>query len=1044
MKNISLVLKTLMVSLAMLAFIPAFAGTSNSFADLQGQTVKVTVTDNVGAVPGASVLVKGTTNGTTTDGAGVAVINNVPSNATIVVSFLGYITQEIPVGGRVNIDVLLKEDAELLSETVVVGYGTQKKVNLSGSVSTVNVSDLAESRPMTNISQVLAGAAAGVQVTQSSNAPGNDNASILVRGTGTLNTSSPLVIVDGMESSISSVNPQDIEAISILKDAASSAIYGSRAANCVNLSTTKSGKGEKIKVDYNGYVSIESLNTNNSLTPVSNFADYMEYMNLGYANNGTAPIFSQEKINEWRSNPTSPTHPNTDWIKETFHPAVLQNHNISFSGSTDKIRMYASMGFLKNPVIMENSGQDKYNGRINLEADVKPWMTLGVNASGFHAETALGTDRISSAFTYMCATTPGMTFYSDGHYGAIENPEDYAQAATNNPLRTMWLTDGYRWVNSLKTRFTASIRPFKGMSINASYNWILQDTESKSKPHFIDLWSFTNDAMFSSGVGQTSITQSDSKFNRAYGDVTANYANRFGKFDLSVLAGASQEQYRSWNFSASRRDLIDTELFALSAATGDPSVSGTSSEWAMHSGFGRINLGWDDKYLFEANLRGDSSSRFAPGKRWGWFPSASEAWRITQEPFMAASKGWLNELKLRVSYGGLGNNSVGNYESISLLAAQNYVLNNNTAVGMATTAIANSALTWETTYVANLGFDFAMFRNRLTGSIEAFNKRTVDILINLPAPAVHGTASIPTQNAAIVRNNGIELTLGYNNQIGDFSYNINGNFSYIENKVIKFKGDDYTLSGNKMIKEGLPINVWYMYEYDRIIQTEEDMAIVKDMIAANKDAFTSLYGATGPQYGDLLYKDQPTIDTDGDDVPDTCDGIINAEDRIIVNKHSKPRFLFGLNLSAAYKGFDASVMFQGMAGYRTFFQSAQLNTPTVRYGYQINKAVAEGAWTEGRTDATYPRLLEYSNTRNTEASTFYLYNNSFLKIRNIQIGYSLPSKLMDKISISKIRIYTSFENFFTFTQFKGFDPELGASLTYPTMRQATLGLNITF
>jgi hypothetical protein len=348
---------------------------------------------------------------------------------------------------------------------------------------------------------------------------------------------------------------------------------------------------------------------------------------------------------------------------------------------------------------------------------------------------------------------------------------------------------------------------------------------------------------------------------------------------------------------------------------------------------------------------------------------------------------------------------------------------------MAQTALSNAALTWETTHVTNVGFDFGVLSNRLTGTLEYFKKKTVDILIDLPAPAVHGTSSLPKQNSATVSNKGFELTLGWQDRINDFTYGLNGNFTYVKNNVDKFKGDDYTLSGVKMIKEGLPINSYYMLEVDRLVQTDEDLAVVQAMLDANPNAFKA-YGT--PQKGDLLYKD-----TDGD-------GDIDSDDRVIVSKNSLPRFSFGLTLNAGWKGFDLSVLFQGMAGYKTFFQSSAYNTPTVRYGYQINKEVAEGRYYEGRTTkASYPRLLDYSDTRNTQNSDFYLYDNSFFKIRNIQLGYTIPSRLTKSIQIDRVRLYTTLENFFTFTDYKGIDPEV-TSVSYPTIRQAVFGVNVTF
>lgn len=1013
-------------------------------------TVKGVVSDAFGPIIGANVLEKGTTNGVITDMEGGFTLEVSP-NATLVFSFIGYKSLEVKVNNQHTINVKLEEDAQALGEVVVVGYGTQKKVNLSGSVSAINVAELSESRPITNVGHALAGMAAGVSVQSSSNQPGNDDATIRVRGQGTLNDSSPLVIIDGVEASISSVNPQDIESMSILKDAASSAIYGSRAANGVILITTKQGKAGSLKVDYNGYVSFQSVNIPKSMHPVSNYADYMELINEGYKNSNLAERFSQEKINEWRnagnSNPLK--YPNTDWIDETFQPSTSHNHVVSMNGGTDKIRFYGSFGYQNNPGVMENAEFEKYNGRVNISADVKPWLTLGAQASGYVSNmgpaakyTTTGTS-IDDVFTYASATTPGMVFRaSDGRYGAMNNDEDDAQCAVNNPLARLNRVAGNIRNTNLRARFTGTLKPFKGFSLTGSYSYEFTDQLRDRKPVFLEQWNFHDDVMTYTNKGRTSLLNFNSKVQRAFGDVVARYESRFAddRLGLTAMVGASQETYRNSSFQASKYDLIDLSLNVLNAATGDASASGSSTEWAMRSFFGRVNLDWENKYLLELNLRADQSSRFLKNKRTGYFPSGSAAWRLDQEAFLEdwVEKG-LSSLKLRASYGALGNNSVGNYDAIATYATANYSLGSALATGLAQTSIANAALTWETTYVANVGVDFGLFNNRLTGTAEYFHKKTVDILINLPAVLAHGTASIPKQNSATVTNQGLEMTLGWNDRIGDFNYGISGNFTYVKNKVNKFKGKEFSLDGANYIGEGYAINSQYLLQVDRIIQTDEDLAIVNKMLEENSNAF-SAFGT--PQKGDFLYKDINGYDEKGE-LTGKPDGKIDNADRTIVSDGANPKYQFGLNMNASWKGIDFSILFQGQAGASRFWQTSGYNTPTVRYGYQINKEVAEGRWYEGRTNATYPRLLQYENSINTQRSDFYLENLAFLKIRNIQLGYTLPKAWTDKMQIERIRVYGSLENFFTFTSYKGLDPEV-SGMAYPTMKQAIIGLNVTF
>lgn len=1048
MHKSNLLLKGLMLGVTASMY-PAFGNATatspatNNVANVQQESTTVTgiVLDDMGEpIIGATIKIKGQdTVGTITSIDGDFTLKGLKKGQTLVISYIGFQTQEVKYNGEKSLKVTLKSDSKSLNEVVVVGYGTQKKVNMSGAVASINMDELTESRPVTNVSQALAGLAAGVNVSSGSNRPGDDNASILVRGQGTLNSSAPLIIIDGVEQGINTVNPQDIESVSVLKDAASASIYGSRAANGVILITTKKGKSGKIKVDYNGYVSFQSIRK--TLTPVSNYADYMELINEGYYNSnpksGKNQYFSEEKIAEWRNGNDPLKYPNTNWIDETFKPSTSTNHVVSLSGGSDKIRFYGSFGYMNNPGVLENAGMKKYTVRLNMDADVTSWLNIGMQIGGYVSDLEPGAEEIDNIFTYTAATTPGMVFRApDGRYGALNNSEDSGQCANNNPLIRLNKWAGQDRKNNVRPRFTATLKPFKGFSLTGSYSYEFLDRETHRKPVFLDAYNFLTDEQTWTNRGKTSIKYTDSKIERYFNDLVARYDTKMFKNNLAIgaMAGLSNELYRSKNFSATRQDLTDLSMDVINGATGESTSSGSSTEWAMRSFFGRLNLNWQEKYLFEFNLRADGSSRFSKDNRWGYFPSASAAWRIDQEKFMEGVLGGnLSNLKLRVSYGALGNNSVGNYDYQSLYttSGNNYVLGNLMVPGLALAAISNSALTWESTKVFNVGLDFGFFNNHLTGTIDFFNKKTTGILINLPAPGVHGTTALPKQNSAEVTNKGIEFTLGWQDKIGDFTYGANANFAYITNNVDKFKGKDkggMSISGANLIWEGHSINSQYLMRVDRILQTDEDMKIVDEMIAKNPNAFKAL---GKPQKGDFLYKD-----IDGD-------GCITLMDKEIVSDGTNPKFTFGLNLNAAYKGFDVSALLQGQLGIKTFWMNDAYNTPTVRYGYQINKEVADGRWYEGRTDAKYPRLIQYQDTRNTKPSDFYLQDRSFLKIRNIQFGYTVPQNLTQMVHVQRVRVYCSLENFFTFTSFKGFDPEV-SGMNYPTMKQCTLGLNISF
>ena len=1015
------------------------------------QTIKGVVQDAFGPIAGANVIEKGTTNGTITDMDGNFTLDVAP-NSILVITFIGYKEQQLPVNNQKTFNIKLTEDSQALDEVVVVGYGTQKKVNMSGSVTSVNVSEMAESRPLTNISTALAGTAPGVQITSSNNLPSNNgDADIKVRGQGTLNNSSPLVIIDGVEGTLNSVSPQDVETVSVLKDAASSAIYGSRAANGVILITTKQGKSGKMKLDYTGYVSFQTLDQPYEV--VSDYANYMEYLNEGMANSNKPKPFSDNVINLWREKSKDPNglneygmpnylaYPNNS-IFDVYETGVSHQHNISASGGSEKITYYTSFNYLNNPGILENCGFERFSLRANVDSQVKDWLKIGVNLSGYTSNTTPVSDNIDDIYTYgLTGGNPGIAYLDDqNRLGINANAEDDPQNATNNPYNRLRNVSGNIQVNTLKTRLYAVLTPLKGLTIQGSYTYDYYDKFKESKPNFVPMYNFQTNTLYTDGVGQTSISNYNEKTFRNFMDATVRYERNFfdNRLSTNLMIGGSQEQYKRQFFSGTRKDLIDPSLNVIGGAIGESSTTGNVTEWAMRSFFGRLNLGWDDKYLLEVNLRADGSSRFLADNRWGYFPSFSAAWRISEEGFMENTKNWLDNLKVRASYGSLGNNTLGdnrdndgNYTSQSLYAQTNYVLGRAVAMGLSQTAIANAALTWETTYITNVGLDYNVLGNRLSGSVEFFNKRTEGILIDLPAPKVHGNATIPKQNSAQITNRGLEFSTNWSDKAGkDFSYNVGFNFTYIKNNVDKFKGDDYTIKDARILQEGLPIWSLYVREADRIIQTDDDLAIVQAMLdnPAVEGKVVFPYGT--PQKGDILYKDL------------NGDGLVNDDDRTVIGNGQNPTFTYGVNLGFNWKGIDFSALIQGQAGIKDVYLSALYKT-TVRQGYQLNADVIDGRWYEGRTDASYPRLLDYSDTRNEQYSDFWVTDKSYLKIRNITLGYTLPTAWSKVAYMDRVRFYGSLENFFTFTKWKGYDPEVNG-IKYPTMRQVVVGVNVTF
>lgn len=1006
-----------------------------------GIVVRGSVTDPIGMpLVGVNIIVKGTTIGTVTDIDGHFELPAVTKSSIVQISYIGY--KSIEIKAQEKLAVILHEDNELLDEVVVVGYGTQKKVNMTGAVSSVKVDALGD-RPVTNATNALVGLAAGLSVTNTGGSvPGLESPTIRIRGQGTLNNSDPLIVIDGMAgASISDINPQDIESISILKDAASSAIYGSRAANGVILITTKKGKEGTARITYNGNVSFEKAAKRLNL--VTDYADFMEIQNAGLLANGQAPRFSQGKIDEWRNdagrNPT--IYPNTDWQDHIYrNPSVVQNHNITANGGSKTARYNLSFGYINNPGMIYHSNYKRYQMRANVDVDIKPWLTVGANAYGYvdynnpSADTAgAGGDVIWGYGAFN--TVPGMTLYDPetGLYGGIQNPEE-ENVSNANPYRRMWFykedfpTISRRTVAKMYGRIT----PIKGLTIDASYTYNAWDRRIEHHLTDRDLYRFTADGpvLLRAGTVRTYIRRYNYRNDFRASDITARYEFKVDKLDASVMAGASQEYNKYDNDYYLKYDLVDESLTALDAASTLGRITGNYNEWAMRSYFGRINLVWDEKYMLEANLRADGSSRFAPNKRWGYFPSVSAGWRISQEKFMEDYQDWLSSLKLRVSYGSLGNNAASNnYMYQSLYAATNYVLGNAITGGLSQTTLSNTQLTWESTYVTNVGIDYGFFKNRLNGSFEWFNRDTKGILISLPVPLEHGTSSVPNQNAGEVNNRGIDLEINWNDQIDKVAYFIGFNMGFVSNKVTKFQGDVASISGVNKIQEGKPINQYYVLKVDRIVRDQSDLDYVQSLVDKNPNYFATYQR---PELGDFLFSDA------------NADGNLNADDRVEIGHGDSPRLTFGANLGLSWNNFDFSMLLQGVGDYQVYYNNQAFRFTTVM-GQSLIKDITDNAWTpENPYNSKYPILRNSANSKNNTASDAFIHNAAYLRCKNIQVGYTIPKNISQKFFVENLKIYTSIDNLFTITSFPGLDPEIAATVGYPAVRQYSIGLNVSF
>lgn len=1028
----------------------ASSGTTNEMTDTitaTQQTVVIagTVVDEAGEpVIGANISIgKNPEIIAVSDTNGFFSLKKIHGDETIKVAFLGYEPETVRLTkGKQTYRIVMKTDASQLDEVVVVGYATQKKADLTGAVSSISSRALSD-RPLTNATNALAGLASGLTVTNSGgNTPGYESQSILVRGQGTLNNSAPLVVIDGMTGiALSDINPQDIESISVLKDAASSAIYGSRAANGVILVTTRQGAERAPRITYSGNVSFETVAKRLNL--VTDYADFMEIQNAGLIANGQAPRFSQGKIDEWRNdagrNPT--VYPNTDWQDHIYrNPSVVQNHNLSVTGGSKRVRYNLTFGYINNPGMIYYTDYERYQLRSNLDVNIKPWLSVGANIFGYidknnpsSENAAAGGDVIfgSGAFN----TVPGMTLYdrATGLYGGIQNPEE-ENVSNFNPYRRQWFykpeypTKTKRSVVKLNARLT----PVKELTIQGSfaYNYWERNIEH----HLTDrnLYRFTLDGpvLIREGTVRTYIRRYNYKNTYRSSEITAKYDFDISRLRTSVFAGMSQEYNKYDTDYYIKYDLVDPSLGAINAGMTNGSITGNYNEWAMRSYFGRINLNWDDRYLIEANLRADGSSKFAPGKRWGYFPSVSAAWRISQEKFMAASSSWLNQLKLRASYGSLGNNATTSYYMYqSLFATANYILNGNIAGGLAQTVLANPELTWEKTYMTNIGLDFAMFNSRFSGTIDIYNKNTKGILISLPAPLEHGTSTVPNQNAGEVNNKGFEFDLRWNDRIGKVSYNVGVNMGFVNNKVTRFQGDVSSINGVYKTQEGKPINQLYVITVDRIVRDQPDLDYVQSLVDRNPDYFATYQR---PELGDFLYRD-----TNGD-------GKLDTNDRVEIGHGNVPRITYGANLGASWNNFDFSVLFQGVADYKVYYNNQAFRFVTVM-GQSLIKDITDNSWTpENPYNSKYPLLRNNANGKNNIASDAFVHNAAYFRCKNIQLGYTIPRDVTRKFFVENLKVYASIDNLFTITDFPGLDPEVGANVGYPSVRQYSIGLNISF
>lgn len=1061
----------------------------------QQRTVTGTVKDASGmTLPGVTIVVKGKPTATNTNADGKFSIA-AAEKESLVFSSIGYEAVELMIDNRADYTVSMSESSATLSEVVVVGYGTQKKVNLTGSVATVTSKNI-EGRPVTNVSSSLAGLAPGVFVRQGSGKPGSDGATIRIRGTGTLNNSDALVIIDGVQGSMDAVNPNDIESISILKDAASASIYGSLAANGVILITTKKGSAKKTTVSYTGLFS--SARPSNLPDFISDYVRYMQLFNESNRNIGVAETYSANTIKLWEDANQNPngigaggypnyvSYPNTDWAKWAFRNELVQNHNIAVNGGTDKALYNLSFGYLDNKGVMQNTGIKRFQLRANIESKVNKFLTLGTQT--FASSQTAGLANTDNAFNYLWQTNPGIYPKYDGKYGfpvATEEP-----TTVNNILSYLDGTGGHDRTSRFNTTLYGVVTLAKGLTLEPKVNYQTRFNErnTNSLPGPIERWNFATNTLKAQLTPTDQLTTGYS-FNRDYlltFDNVLRYNTTLGRdHDFGALIGYNQFYFRYYDFSASKRGLIDYNTTTLGSA-GETSNTANGQEYdrAMRSYFGRVSYAYQSRYMIEGNLRYDGSSKFANESRWGLFPSFSAGWRVSEEAFMSDWKDDIQNLKLRASWGKLGNNASGDYDYLATYGKVPYSFNNITTTGLVQAKYANPLLRWESTTTSNIGLEATTLKGRLNVELDLYRKMTDGILTTPTIYLSAGTKSAPTQNTASVLNKGVELSLGWKDKVGQVDFAINGNVAYNFNKVTAFKGalkEGWTTdaAGNKAyasnigqvssgsdtrILEGYGINQYYLLDVykgdgsaansdgtvnihggpkDGMIRTPEDMAWVKDMIA--KGYSFQPVGTVGKgqlYYGDIIYADL------------NGDGIYgNNFDKRFSGASATPKFILGLNMSASWRGFDLSMLWAGATGMQYLYNQQGINGTRTTLTNSIGTRIADDHYyyndanpgdPANNMTGSFPRLKSGSDNQTNIPSSYWLYKASYAKLKNVQVGFTVPEKWSSKLAISRARLFVSGENVFMITRYPGLDPEVGANVSYPTMKQYAVGINVVF
>lgn len=979
---------------------------------------------------GATVRIKGSNTGTKTDSSGNYVLV-APEEATLVFSYVGYQELEQSVSGRTQISVTLQAMPGSINEVVVIGYGTTRKRNLTGAVSTISSSDI-NNIPVGGIDQIMQGKAAGVAVTQNTGAPG-DPIAVRIRGLGSVNNNDPLYIIDGVptKDGLATISPNDIDNISILKDAASASIYGARSTNGVVLITTKKGRSGKSRFSLNAYTGQQ---TPGHTIKMANTRQYVDAFNAAATNDGraTIPLGMLDTL------------PDVDWQKAVLKPANMSNVQMAISGGTENTKYIVSAAYLTQDGMIRNSSYDRFSLRTSINTTLSNVFSFGTNLNlAYYKTRQVGSSGDGygsgnpgpSVMRYALFRTPATPVLDkNGQYLDLPDPPGYFGDGLN-PVGLAANTDRNFYNYSLLGDAYLEITPFKGLRIKSDIGTNLILTDYKQ---FFPTWGSATRLQNS----PNSLAQSNTNnFNYNWTN-TITYHKQIGDHDFEVLAGSEAVSNDTRQLSASRQSFVDqgSTFQYLDDGTLNQLNGGNESHWALFSLFGRLSYQFQDKYLASFSYRRDGSSRLDPSDRYGDFFSGSVGWRIDKEKFMEDIKP-ISMMKLRASVGQLGNQEISNYPYTTIIGASGYYPFGSTpTLGYSILSKGNPNIKWERSTQTDIGLDMGFFANALQVTVDYYDKRTTGMLWQVPVPSSAGGAAGSTENAGNVTNKGFEFEVSYRDHISkDWHYSVTANLATVSNRVT-WLPDGQPLSAGRVdnnvyatrVAVGQPIGAFYLLKDDGIFQNALDV-------------FTHAYQGAGIQPGDVKFRDL------------NHDGVINENDRVYAGSPI-PKFTYGFTGNLSYKDWDLSLFFQGINGNKIYNQILTDIEGFYR-PFNITERVATQSWHGEGTSNVFPRLSWTGAQNNKQASTRFLESGSYLRLKNVQLGYNLASQLLSRMKISSARVFASVQNLFTVTKYTGLDPEMATSAngagdgvkavgidwgTYPSARTYTLGVNLNF